>query len=78
MKQGNNMVQANPLPFLLTVDETARLLRTTRKAIYAMVRRGDLPGVVRVGRRLLVRRDDLLGWLDVSRAPSPGRSGDER
>ena len=31
-------------------------LRTTRKAIYAMVERGALPGVVRVGRRLLVRR----------------------
>lgn len=65
------MAMADPLPFLLSVDEAAALLRTTRKAIYKMVERGAMPGVVRVGRRLLVRSDDLLRWLDGSRAPSP-------
>jgi excisionase family DNA binding protein len=60
------------LPFLLTADETAVLLRTTRKAIYARAERGLLPGVVRDGRRLLVRRDDLLSWLNERRAASPG------
>ena len=29
------------LPLLLTVDETASLLRTTRKGIYAMIERGS-------------------------------------
>jgi excisionase family DNA binding protein len=48
------------LPYLITVDETASLLRTTRKAIYAMAERGLLPGALRLGRRLLVRRDELL------------------
>ena len=57
-------------PFLLTPDETARLLRTTRKAIYAMIERQQLPGVTRIGRRLLLRRDALLNWLDQKRAPS--------
>ena len=70
-RPGNKMALADPLPFLLSVDEAAELLRTTRKAVYAMVERGALPGVVRVGRRLLVRRHDLLRWLDESRAPSP-------
>jgi hypothetical protein len=50
------------------------LLRTTRKAIYAMAERGCLPGVVRVGRRLLVRRDLLLESLSERRAASPGGS----
>lgn len=59
------------LPFLLTADDVAALLRTTRKAIYAMAERGQLPGVTRLGRRLLIRRDDLLRWLSDSRAPSP-------
>ena len=59
---------------LLTTDETAALLRTTRKAIYAMAERGSLPGVVRVGRRLLVRRDVLLESLCERRAASPGGS----
>jgi excisionase family DNA binding protein len=60
------------LAYLLTADEVAALLRTTRKAIYTRVERGLLPGVIRDGRRLLVRRDDLLSWLDERRAASPG------
>ncbi len=60
-----------PLPVLLTVDEAADLLRTSRRAIYAMVARRQLPGVVRLRRRVLVRADDLLHWLDQKRASSP-------
>ena len=61
----------NSLPILLTVDEAAKLLRTTRRAIYAMIERRQLPGVIRVRRRVLFRADDLLHWLDQKRAPSP-------
>lgn len=59
---------------LLTVDETAAFLRTTRAAVYAMVERGQLPGVVRLGRRVLVRRVDLrrhVGLVDTARPSSP-------
>ena len=59
------------LPVLLTVDEAAELLRTTRRAIYAMIERRQLPGVIRIRRRVLLRADDLLDWLDQKRAPSP-------
>jgi excisionase family DNA binding protein len=59
------------LRVLLTVDETATLLRTTRRAIYAMIERRQLPGVIRIRRRVLFRADDLLHWLDQKRAPSP-------
>jgi excisionase family DNA binding protein len=59
------------LPVLLTVDEAAVLLRTTRRAIYAMVERHHLPGVIRIRRRVLLRADDLLHWLDQKRASSP-------
>jgi excisionase family DNA binding protein len=59
------------LPVLLTVTETAELLRTTRRAIYLMVERRQLPGVTRIGRRVLFRADELLDWLDQKRAPSP-------
>ncbi len=64
------------LPVLLTSAEVADLLRTSQKATYAMVARGQLPGVIRIGRRVLIRRDDLLRWLDERRAPSP--EGDRR
>ena len=65
-----SMSDSRNWPLLLTAQETADVLRTTPKAIYAMAGRGQLPGVTRIGRRVLVRRDDLLGWLDESRAPS--------
>src|SRR5262249_12378322 len=59
------------VPLLLTVDETAELLRTSRKGIYAMVERGQLPAVTRLGRRVLVRSDVLLRWLCQKSTPSP-------
>ena len=59
------------VPVLLTVDEAAHLLRTTRRGIYAMIARRQLPGVIHIRRRVLLRADDLLHWLDQKRAPSP-------
>ena len=60
-------------PTLLLVGEVAAILRTSPKAVYAMVERGLLPGVVRIGRRVLVQRDDLVDWLSQKSAPSPER-----
>ena len=59
-----------PLPILLTVD-AAGLLRTSPGAIYMMLGRYQLPGVTRIGRRVLFRSADLLNCLDQKRAPSP-------
>lgn len=58
------------LPFFLTSDDTAALLRTSRKAVYSMIERGQLPGVTRIGRRVLLRRDDLLEFLRQKSTPS--------
>ena len=64
-------VNHRAVPRFLNVDEAADLLRTTRRAIYAMVERHQLPGVVRLRRRVLFRSDVLLDWLDQKCAPSP-------
>jgi excisionase family DNA binding protein len=57
------------LPAVLTLDETARFLRCSR-ATASNLARGRIKGVkplpvVRLGRRVLVRRDALLDWLSV-------------
>jgi excisionase family DNA binding protein len=57
------------LPRLLTPDEVAASLRTSRKAVYAMVERAQIP-VIRIGRRVLVRERDLIEWLGQKLTPS--------
>ena len=61
---------SHQLPALLTPTEVAASLRTSRKAVYAMIERGQLPGIVRIGRRVLVREDALLDWLRQKSTPS--------
>ena len=58
------------IPMLLTPHDVAHVLRTTRRAVYAMIERGQLPGIVRIRRRVLVRADELLNWLNQKSAPS--------
>jgi len=58
------------LPPLMLPSEVADLLRTSRKAVYSMIERGQLPGVTRIGRRVLLRRDDLLEFLRQKSTPS--------
>jgi len=47
---------------LLTVDEVAAMLRTSRKAIYHRIARGQIPAV-RLGRSVFIRRGDLASCL---------------
>jgi excisionase family DNA binding protein len=65
------MIRTRDLLKLLTVREVAVILRTTPNAIYRMVERAQIDGVIRRGRRLLFCQDDLVNWLDQNRAPSP-------
>ena len=48
---------------VLTIAETAKLLRLGKSSIYDAVRRGDIPVVV-IGRRLLVPRMALERLLE--------------
>ena len=59
------------LPCLLTVRDAAALLRTTSQTVYKRIERGQLAGVTRIGRRILIYRDYLVRYLDEGRAPSP-------
>jgi excisionase family DNA binding protein len=51
-------------PELLTIEESARLLRIGRSRAYEMAASGTMPGLVRLGRSLRVSRRALLRWVD--------------
>jgi excisionase family DNA binding protein len=64
------VTSVDDLPALLTPEDVGALLRTTKKAIYSIIDRGQLPGVVRIGRRVLIRKRELLDFLDHNCTPS--------
>lgn len=47
---------------LLTVKETAELLRVKPQWVYKMARRGALPSL-RLGRQIRIREESLETWL---------------
>jgi excisionase family DNA binding protein len=47
---------------LLTVDDVAAMLKTSRKAVYHRIARGQIPAV-RLGRSVFIRRADLAASL---------------
>ena len=51
------------LPALMRVEELAAVLRVNPKTLYALIRRGEIPGVVRVGRVIRMNRDVVVRWL---------------
>lgn len=60
---------------VLTVDEVADLLRVDRKSIYEVIRRGELPGVRRLGRSIRVHRDTVLRWIAEGQGRAPRSRG---
>ncbi len=55
----------------MTIDELARYLRTTERAIRRWRERGTCPPASRVGARLLFERSDVDAWV-ASRREEPG------
>lgn len=58
-------------PLLVDVPTAARLLGIGRTHAWLMVRRGQMPGVVRLGRSVRVSRDRLEEWV----AQQSGKGG---
>jgi excisionase family DNA binding protein len=65
---------ADSPPAVLTADELAALLRVERKTVYAAIRRGEIPGVRRVGSCLRVSRDAVMRWLAEGAGMHPSRN----
>jgi excisionase family DNA binding protein len=53
----------NDMELAVSLDEAARRAGLGRTSIYEAVNRGELP-LRKVGRRSLIRVDDLKAWID--------------
>ena len=53
------MTMTLPAPATYSVPEAARLLGISRSAAFEAARRGDLPGAIKIGHRVVVSRSVL-------------------
>ncbi len=60
-------------PRLIRGAEAIDISRITRKAVYCMIARGEVPGVIRVNRRVLVDGQILLSWIGQRTVASPNQ-----
>jgi excisionase family DNA binding protein len=56
---------AEPYPDLLTISEAAALLRAPVATLRYWRHMGTGPRSLRLGRRVLYRREDLHAWVDA-------------
>jgi excisionase family DNA binding protein len=64
-------------PELLRAPQVAQILGVSVRVCYDLVSRGVLPGVVRVGRAIFVRRRALELWLSGRDEAVGSNEGDE-
>ena len=54
-----------PQTLALSLNETAQEVRISRRHLATLIKRGDGPPTVRLGKRVLVRRNALDRWLQA-------------
>lgn len=57
----------------MTAEELAAQLDVDRKTVYAMAERGEIPGVIRLGRLLKFARPAVIAWLREGNGPTRAR-----
>lgn len=67
-------LDALAVPPLMTVEELALLLQTSKGAIYARLARGGIPGALRLGRTLRFDRRVIVQWLSANSTSAGGQS----
>lgn len=58
-----NLINPNDLPYLATVHEAANFARINVTAMYNLVHRKDFKAAVRIGKRILILRDEFIKFL---------------
>jgi excisionase family DNA binding protein len=63
------VAETQTAPLTIPVAEAARLLGISRGGAYELARRGELPGAIRLGARIVVSRRALLRAVDGRQEP---------
>lgn len=50
---------------LITVNDTASLLRVSRRQVFKLIASGRCPEPVRIGRSVRLNRQELLQWIEA-------------
>jgi excisionase family DNA binding protein len=58
-----NLSHGGTEPLLLRPSEGAFMLGISRSRVYEMIARGELPGVMRLGRTIRISRRVLEAWI---------------
>lgn len=76
MSHPHSVTQSDPL--LYSVEEVADMLNCGRATVFRLIRSGDL-AIVNIGRRTLVRRDDIDALIEARTSTlTPSKTNTER
>jgi predicted DNA-binding transcriptional regulator AlpA len=59
----NNYGKFDDLPFMLSVGNLSTVLNISKSNAYVVMNRADFPSI-RIGRRLLVNKVNLVNWIN--------------
>ncbi len=62
----------------LSLSEFAQMVGVSKRLIYKLVEQGDAPPLIRIGRRVLIRREAAERWLAEREAQTCGSSSGSR
>ena len=65
---------AKNLRALLTTGDVCRILQISKGGVYQMVQRAELPGLLKIGRRLRFRAEEIEKWLAECEIKQPCRN----
>jgi excisionase family DNA binding protein len=72
------MTTPETLPEVITVPELAALLRVSKPTAYAAVKRGEIPGLIKIGNCLRLNRAAVLAWMGEKQGCVPRDTGGDQ
>jgi excisionase family DNA binding protein len=66
------LLELAALDHLLTVDDAAGIVQTSRRRMYSILESGSGPPHLRIGRNIRIRPDALAAWIESAHVDLEG------